>query len=176
MSFLQRLKTKGVRDGKAALQSEAEEIAVDKVSQLKVDVYQTDSLIIIYAQVSGVDIEDIQVSIEGDADIVLLEGKRTRPEHLAFSKEDVPKGDFVANECVWGEFYRRIILPESVVVEEAEAKVKSGVLILSLPLLKPENKKSVKLKVMRGLKKNVSANRKSRISGIKKKPTRRSFG
>ncbi len=175
MSFLQRLKTKGVRDSQAALQSEEEEIAVDNVSQLKVDVYQTDSLIIIYAQVPGVDIEDIQVSIEGDADIVLIEGKSIRPEYVCFSK-GVPNGDFVAGECIWGEFYRRIILPESVVVEKAQAKVKSGVLILSLPLLKPENKKKVKLKVVRGIRKTASGKEKVRGYKTGKKISRRSFG
>jgi HSP20 family molecular chaperone IbpA len=54
----------------------------------------------------------------------------------------------VAEECVWGDFYRRIILPESVNIEKAEAKIKNGVLILSLPLLKPSEKEKVKLKVM----------------------------
>ena len=74
------------------------------------------------------------------------EGKRMRPEHLAFPKKK-PEGAFFTEECTWGDFYRRIILPESVDIESAEAKVKNGVLVLSLPLLKPEEKEKVKLKV-----------------------------
>jgi len=48
---------------------------------------------------------------------------------------------------VWGDFYRRIILPESVNIDQAEAKIKNGVLILMLPLLKPGEKEKVQLKV-----------------------------
>lgn len=146
MSFLQRLKGKGVRAGDASLLSDAEETAVDKVAQLYVDVYQTERLIVIYAQSAGADMNDVHVSIEGDADIVLIEGKRVRPEYIVFPKKII-KGSFVAEECVWGDFYRRIILPESVNIDKAEAKIKNGVLILMLPLLKPSEKEKVQLKV-----------------------------
>ena len=48
MSFLQRLKNRGVRSGQTSLQSDSEETAVDKVAQLHVDVYQTERMIVIY--------------------------------------------------------------------------------------------------------------------------------
>lgn len=147
MSFLQRLKGRGVRSD-LSLQSSEEETAVDKVAQLDVDVYQTEDLIVIYAQAAGADLNDVNVSIEGDADIVLIEGRRLRPEYLVFPKRK-PDGAFFTEECVWGEFYRRIILPESVEIEKAEAKIKNGVLILLLPLLKPEEKEKVRLKITR---------------------------
>lgn len=147
MSFLQRLKGRGVRSGDSGLLSDAEETAADKVAQLHVDVYQSEQMIVVYAQSAGADMNDVHVSIEGDADIVLIEGRRIRPEYLVFPKKKV-RGAYVAEECVWGEFYRRIILPESVNIEKAEAKIKNGVLILSLPLLKANEKEKVKLKVM----------------------------
>ncbi len=149
MSFLQRLKGRGVRSGESGLLSDAEETAADKVAQLHVDVYQSEQMIVVYAQSAGADMNDVHVSIEGDADIVLIEGKRIRPEYLVFPKKKV-KGAFVAEECVWGDFYRRIILPESVNIEKAEAKIKNGVLILMLPLLKPSEKEKVRLKVIGG--------------------------
>lgn len=145
MSFLQRLKGRGVKSGDG-LQSAAEETAVDKVAQLDVDVFQSDRLIVVYAQSAGADMNDVHVSIEGDADIILIEGRRVRPEYLVFPKKKV-QGAFVAEECVWGDFYRRIILPESVDIEKAEAKIKNGVLILTLPLLKPDEKERVRLRV-----------------------------
>lgn len=153
MSFLQRLKGKGVRAQK--LQSAEEETALDKIVQLDVDVFQTDDLIVIYAQAAGAELQDIKVSIEGDADIVLIEGKRMRPDRLAFPKAK-PEGAFFTEECVWGDFYRRIILPESVDIGRAEAKVKNGVLILVLPLLKPEEKEKIQLRV-----KNAERNRRT---------------
>jgi HSP20 family molecular chaperone IbpA len=157
MSFLQRLKGKGVRSGETGLQSDTEETAADKVAQLHVDVYQTERMIVVYAQSAGADMNDVHVSIEGDADIVLIEGKRIRPEYIVFPKKII-KGSFVAEECVWGDFYRRIILPESVNIDKAEAKIKNGVLILILPLLKPNEKEKVKLKVTsgKGLKKRLT--------------------
>lgn len=145
MSFLQRLKGRGVRSDQT-LQSAEEETAVDAVAQLDVDVYQTEQKIVIYAQSAGADINDVHVSIEGDADIVLIEGRRNRPEYIVFPKGK-PEGAYYAEECTWGEFYRRIILPESVDIDEAEAKIKNGVLILVLPLLKPAEKERVTLKV-----------------------------
>lgn len=154
MSFLQRLKGRGVRRGETSLQSEAEETAADKVAQLHVDVYQTERMIVVYAQSAGADMSDVHVSIEGDADIVLIEGKRIRPEYIVFPKKKI-RGAYVAEECVWGDFYRRIILPESVNIDKAEAKIKNGVLIIVLPLLKPTEKEKVQLKVSgtRGLSK-----------------------
>lgn len=153
MSFLQRLKGKGVRAQK--LQSAEEETALDKIVQLDVDVFQTDDLIVVYAQAAGAELTDIKVSIEGDADIVLIEGKRLRPDKIAFPKMK-PEGAFFTEECVWGDFYRRIILPEGVDIANAEAKVKNGVLVLILPLLKSEEREKVLLRV-----KNVERNRRT---------------
>jgi len=151
MSFLQRLKGRGVKSGEKSLLSDAEETAADKIAQLHVDVYQTERMIVVYAQSAGADMNDVHVSIEGDADIVLIEGKRVRPEYIVFPKK-VVKGSYVAEECVWGDFYRRIILPESVNIDKAEAKIKHGVLILILPLLKASEKEKVQLKITGGQK------------------------
>lgn len=145
MSFLQRLKGRGVRSEEKLLSSD-EENALDKIVQLDVDVFQTENLIVVYAQAAGADMSDIHVSIEGDADIVLIEGRRLRPEHLAFPKKK-SDGAFFTEECIWGDFYRRIILPESVDIEKADAKIKNGVLVLVLPLLRAEEKEKVKLKI-----------------------------
>lgn len=145
MSFLQRLKGRGVRANQK-LQSSEEETAVDKIVQLDVDVFQSDNLIVIYAQSAGADLSDIHVSIEGDADIVLIEGKRLRPEYIAFPRKR-PEGAYFTEECIWGDFYRRIILPESVDIDAAEAKIKNGVLVLVLPLLEPEEKDKVQLRI-----------------------------
>lgn len=155
MSFLQRLKNKGIRSDEKLLSSD-EESALDKVAQLHVDVFQTEEQIVIYAQAGGTDISDVQVSIEGDADIILIEGRRLRPEQIVFPKKK-PHGSFVTEECVWGDFYRRIILPESVNIEKAVAKIKNGVLIVSLPLLKPSEREKVKLKI-------TNSNRSKRMS------------
>lgn len=146
MSFLQRLKGRGVRADDQKLLSSEEETAVDKIVQLHVDVFQSNETIVIYAQAAGADMSDIHVSIEGDADIVLLEGRRVRPEYLAFNRKR-PDGAYVTEECVWGEFYRRIILPDSIDIDKADAKIKHGVLVLTLPMMRAYEKEKVKLKI-----------------------------
>jgi len=120
MSFFRSLKNKDVSTGNGVLSSN-DEVVPDAVVQLDVDLYQTDEMIVVYAQSSGVDLKDVHVSIEGDADIVIIEGKRLRPEKIAFPTNK-PDGAFFTRECIWGEFYRRIILPESVDIEQAKRK------------------------------------------------------
>lgn len=155
MSFLQRLKKGGVKSADdTVLSSPEKETAADTVAQLNVDVYQTDSMMVVYAQSAGADMNDVRVSIEGEAKIILIEGNRIRPEYIAPSKKTVDStiGAFIVEECEWGDFYRRIILPESVNIEKAEAKIKNGVLILNLPFLKDKekDKEKIHLKVTDG--------------------------
>jgi len=148
MSFFRSLKNKGGSTSTGTLSS-SEEVVPDAVVQLDVDLYQTNEMIVVYAQSSGVDINDVHVSIEGDGDIVIIEGKRIRPERTAFPESD-SGGAFFTRECLWGEFYRRIILPESVDIEQANAKIKNGVLVLTLPRVKAEDTKGVHMKITKG--------------------------
>lgn len=134
MSILGNFKKKLARSQPAVLKVD-KEINDNQIIKLSVDVFQTEQSIVIFAEVCGVDLDDIQITIEGDADIVLIEGRRIRPEYLV-SLESGSAGDYFVEECHWGEFYRRIILPESIIIEKTEAKIKNGVLLLTLPLLK----------------------------------------
>lgn len=152
-SFLQKLKGKGVSveetaSGPAAAPvSNTGKTAVPQgVTQLPVDVYQNDTEIVIFAQVPGVDIKDLDVSIEGDNDVITVQGQAHRPHDLVTLKQQsddgqsVPIGHgedhtaFTLEECVWGKFFRQIILPQEVDAGSAQAKIKDGVLVLHLPL------------------------------------------
>lgn len=144
-SFLDRLKKKDVIPGnsedekkdkivaQAAAQPTPQETAL-AAEQLKVDIYKAVGSIVIYAQISGSRVEELDVLIEGDDDIVTIRGKRTRPngEHVQnFSVEGKEK---ILEECSWGNFYRQIILPAEVDPTKTEAVMNEGVLILNLPL------------------------------------------
>ena len=85
------------------------------------------------------------VSIEGDNDVITIQGSSVRPDDLlgapAESGDVVMKlgravghADFTLEECAWGRFFRQIILPQEVDATAAQAKVKDGVLVLHLPL------------------------------------------
>jgi HSP20 family protein len=149
-SFLQKLKGKGigVTDDHEAVKVEnhAVQDIPAGVSQLPVDVRQSDSEIIIFAQVPGTEIKDLDVSIEGDNDVITIQGTSTRPNDLMGGKTEsegeaiikqgrvVGHEDFTLEECPWGKFFRQIILPQEVDAQAAQAKVKDGVLVLHLPL------------------------------------------
>ena len=121
------------------------EIPVNNALQLPVDVYQTDKEIIIFAQVAGIDLDTIDVAIEGENDVISISGHTMRPEELIGGNSE---GDFSLEECSWGEFYRQIILPDPIEPEEAEAKEKDGVLVLTLPL-QGHHKNAFRMNVVR---------------------------
>lgn len=148
MSFLDKLKVKveekrdneEIKDGK-----------IDKSSgfmQLEVDIYQTASDIYIIAPMPGVDIKDIDISIENENDVVTIQGKKDRPALTEQTEADDDNSKFLRQECKWGQFYRQIILPQEINVADVEAKFKKGILILKLPmlLLQTKGKKKISIK------------------------------
>lgn len=149
-SFLQKLKGKGVGvsdDHTATPVTSAKSEIPSGVTQLPVDVQQSDTEITIFAQVPGTDIKDLDVSIEGDNDVITISGTSHRPTDLVGVKQEgdvaISSGsahvadeheEFTLEECAWGKFFRQIILPQEVDATAAQAKVKDGVLVLHLPL------------------------------------------
>jgi len=107
--------------------------------QLTVDVYQTDDDIIIKTIVAGVRPEDIDVSITRD--MVTIKGNREKEKTVA-------EKDYFHKELYWGAFSRTILLPQEIEPEEAEASEKNGLLILRLPKIDKEKKKSLKVKAV----------------------------
>jgi len=101
--------------------------------QLTVDIYQTSSDLIIQSAVAGVDLKDLDISI--DKDLILIKGKRNRP-----SKE---KGDYFCKECYWGTFSRKIILPVEVNYDKIQAVLKKGILTIRIPKKTKEGKKHI---------------------------------
>jgi len=100
--------------------------------QLDVDICQTNSEIIIYAMMAGVSSENLSIVLNDDNDILTIKGKRVRPE--CGSSEEGKKEKWLLEEGKWGNFFRRIILPQEVDPAKVQAKLKSGLLILKLPL------------------------------------------
>jgi HSP20 family protein len=104
--------------------------------ELSVDVYQTQSEIIIEAMVAGVKPEDLHLSITRD--MVTIKGRRD-------GNTQITHDDYFYKELYWGSFTRTILLPHEVVIEEAEAVEKHGLLIIRLP--KVDKARQTKLKV-----------------------------
>ena len=114
--------------------------------QLKVDIFQTQNAIIVYAQIAGASIHDFSVTIDGDSDTVTIKGQRTRPNGDYFTVPHVEEKEHILEECSWGKFYRQIILPSAVDPTKTEAKMREGVLMLRLPL-KETSESGVRIEV-----------------------------
>lgn len=104
--------------------------------ELAIDVYQTDTDIVIQSAIAGVRPEELDVSIEND--MVTIRGIRKNPT------EDEQK-QYFHEECFWGPFSKQIFLPEEGDIKNAEASMKDGIFTLRIP--KTEREKTQKLKV-----------------------------
>jgi HSP20 family protein len=104
--------------------------------ELPVDMYQTGDAIIIRALVAGVSPDDLDIAITRD--MVTIKGVREEYKEAA-------NDDYYHRELFWGSFSRTLVLPEEVVIDEADAQEKHGLLEIRLP--KVDKGRSTRLKV-----------------------------
>jgi HSP20 family protein len=104
--------------------------------ELPVDMYQTGEDVVIRALIAGVSPEDLDISITRD--MVTIKGSREEDQ-------EAPDDDYYHRELFWGSFSRTLLLPEEVLIDEAEAQEKHGLLEIRLP--KVDKNRSTKLSV-----------------------------
>lgn len=104
--------------------------------QLAVDVYQTESELVIQSAIAGVKPEELDISVEGD--LVIIKGERKRPLE--------ENEDYFSQECYWGSFSRKIILPVEVDPGRIDASLKNGILTIRIPKILREKKMKVTIK------------------------------
>jgi len=90
----------------------------------KVDVYQTETDVVVKAEIPGVSKEDLNVYVEENH--VRLSGQTKKSEEI---KED----NMYRSERYFGSFSRIIPLPAAVRQNEAKAEYKDGILTLTIP-------------------------------------------
>ena len=108
----------------------------EQEGQLAVDVYQTDKDLVIQSAIAGVEIGNINISIEKD--IVTIKGWR--------GKQFEEAGDYFTQECHWGPFSREVILPVEVDPGRIEATMKEGILTVRIPKIIREKKIKISIK------------------------------
>ncbi len=81
----------------------------------------------------GIKKEDIKVNIDPENNTLTISGERK-------FKNEVKKDDYYTLESNYGKFLRTFTLPENVNVEQIDAKSEDGVLNLTLPKIKKEQK------------------------------------
>ncbi|MBI2410986.1 MAG: Hsp20/alpha crystallin family protein [Candidatus Kerfeldbacteria bacterium] len=93
--------------------------------QLAVDVFQTETEIIITSTVAGVRSADLDIDMNGD--MITIRGIRRQrfPE--------LTDDQYFIRECYWGGFSRSIILPMDIQHDRVEAMLENGLLTIRLP-------------------------------------------
>lgn len=110
----------------------------EEEGQLTIDVYQTETEIVIKSPVAGVRPEELDVTITND--MVTIKGRRENEEHT-------PKENYFFQELYWGPFSRSVILPVEIEMEAARAILKDGILTLRLPKVERETAKKLSIQI-----------------------------
>ncbi|HOX30240.1 MAG TPA: Hsp20/alpha crystallin family protein [Candidatus Paceibacterota bacterium] len=105
--------------------------------QLGIDMYQTENDLVVQAAIAGIKTEDLDVLIEDD--VLTIKGKRNNPYRI-------DSADYFIQECYWGAFSRRIILPVEVDASKTDAQMRDGILTIRIPKLQKESKKRIVIK------------------------------
>lgn len=130
---LKNIKEEGENKEKKQWAEEIEESA----GQLAIDVYQTETDLVIQSAIAGVGIDKLDISMERD--VITIKGIRRKP----FEEE----GDYFVQECYWGPFARQVIMPAEVDPDKAEASMKEGILTIRIPRILREKKRTIKVKI-----------------------------
>ncbi len=101
-----------------------------------VDIQESDDAFTLYADIPGVNPEDIDVSM--DNGILTIKGERK-------SVKETEKDTYKRVERQYGLFYRRFTLPDTANAEAIEAHAENGVLKVTIP--KQEVARSRKIEV-----------------------------
>ena len=103
----------------------------------RVNVYTTPDESVLRAEVPGVDLQDLDITVEGDT--LTVKGTR-KPDR------DVPPERYYRCERGHGRFGRSVHLPHRVDAGKVKATLKSGVLEVRLPKAPEEKPRSITVK------------------------------
>lgn len=92
--------------------------------ELVVDVFETHSDFVVLATIAGIQIKDLDISVEKD--MMVIKGDRINP-HTGSEKK------YFYQECYFGPFSRKIVLPENIHTEKASAEMDKGILTITIP-------------------------------------------
>lgn len=109
----------------------------DREGELVVDVFETDKHFIVLSAIAGAQIKDIDISLEKD--MMIIKGNRQDPLNH-------PEKKYFYQECYWGPFSRKIVLPEDINIQDADAQIDKGLLTIKIPKLEGEGKEKLGIK------------------------------
>ncbi len=98
-----------------------------------VNTREDENAYVVEVDLPGVKKEDIKVNIDQEKRTLTISGERK-------FKEEVKKEDYYKIESSYGKFMRTFSLPDNVDAENIDAKTEDGVLHITLPKVKKEEK------------------------------------
>ena len=101
-----------------------------------VDIYEDEEMIVVKAELPGVDKEDIKVDLKDG--ILTLGGERSH-------EKEVKEEHYYRKERAFGRFHRSFAVPAEIDPDKIKAEFKDGVLKVEIP--KPEEQKPKKIAV-----------------------------
>lgn len=109
------------------------------VSNLAVDLIETDDLYYLKVAIPGIEKEDVEIEA-GDNDIVITATFKPLIEEL----EDVEDAKVIASELTTGRCSKTVRFENSIEVENVKAKYNAGIVLITLPkLIIPKHKVTV---------------------------------
>ena len=102
-----------------------------------IDMYETDSEIVVKAALPGVEPEETNIDITGN--ILTIKGD-TKVE------QEIKEENYIHREYRHGSFNRSLALPSGLSTEKAEANMENGILTLSIPKAEEVKPKVIKVK------------------------------
>lgn len=111
-------------------------LASSDIKMPGVDVIDREHEVVVKAEVSGVNKEDLDVTVSDDT--VTIKGCTSHEE-----KEE--KGDYYRSEISKGSFTRSVLLPCKVDGDKAKASFENGILQLTLPKVEQSRRHSIKV-------------------------------
>lgn len=97
----------------------------------QIEVFERDGQLIVRADLPGLNKDDVKIHITDDQ--LIIEGERRQ------EREENEEG-FYRSERIYGSFYRSIPLPEGVTDEDVKASFRDGVLEITMPVPKREQR------------------------------------
>ena len=126
------------RKEKQTLQKKNEWLSDEKIGEPTIDAYETESEVVIISPIGGINAKELDISVVDD--MLTIKGQR---ENIQTKESD----KYFCQECFWGSFVKKVILPKEVEVSKAKAVTKNGILTLTIPKKKSEEKKETKISI-----------------------------
>lgn len=105
-----------------------------------VNVYETNTAIMVETPLAGVDPKDVEISVRNG--VLTMKGQ-TKKEH------EVDEKNYYRKEVRSGSFYRELALPTAVLEDKVSAEFENGLLKITCPKAQPAPAKKVNVKVVK---------------------------